>query len=110
MREIRLPDGSCWQLDTMLADARKPRASRRKVSQTRTWVWVRCTSGVREQRLMFAATWELWPDAVLARALEEELARVATRLADTGATASASLRPPTSSGVLGARLARGSEG
>ena len=92
MREIRLRDGSLWHLETLLADAPAGRSSRRRVSRPRTFVWVRCISGAHEHRLLFASTWDLWPDEVLARALEEDLARAAR--ARPSDVAAAALRPP----------------
>ena len=74
MRDIRLRDGSVWHLHTIhdLGNGATPR--RRESS---TYVWVACTQGDVEIRLMFAATWVLWPDEVLVAALEREIARIA---------------------------------
>jgi hypothetical protein len=73
MRDIRLRDGSVWRLETIEDLGNGARLKRR---EHLTYVWVACSNGEVEFRLMFAATWELWSDRFLVEALEREIARV----------------------------------
>jgi hypothetical protein len=82
MREIRLSDGTRWRLRTINDLGGGGGRDRRRL----TYVWVACTDGDVELRLMFAASWDTWPDASLVRALEREIERETERVT--------TLRPP----------------
>ena len=80
MRVIRLPDESRWQLETVVdrpTSGRRRERARRRARSRRTYVWVRCVGPGVEFRLMFAATWDLWSEAALSRAVTEERERLA---------------------------------
>ena len=81
MRTIRLPDDSLWHLETVVerslsGHSLRSRRKRRTVVR-RAYVWVRCAGPGIEFRLMFAATWDLWSEATLARAVAAERERLA---------------------------------
>ena len=75
MREIRLSDGSGWQLETVHEHV-PPGDRHRRARERRTYVWVRCVGPRLEFRLMFAATWAFSDEPGLARVIEAELARL----------------------------------